>query len=210
MTDPISTVVATALSISMTATDWLSLLAHFMSLSLLAVGGAITVAPDMHRYLVNETRWLSDAQFTSSIALAQAAPGPNVLFVALMGWNIGLNAAGGIAAGPQAWGMALTGMAIGMTGILLPSTTLTFMAARWGHRNRELRAVRAFKQGMAPIVIGLLVSTGWILASAHGNPQTDWPLWLLTAISTLLVWRTRIHLLWLLGAGAVLGGMGWV
>ena len=210
MTDPISTVVATALSISMTATDWLSLLAHFMSLSLLAVGGAITVAPDMHRYLVNETRWLSDAQFTSSIALAQAAPGPNVLFVALMGWNIGLNAAGGIAAGPQAWGMALMGMAIGMTGILLPSTTLTFMAARWGHRNRELRAVRAFKQGMAPIVIGLLVSTGWILASAHGNPQTDWPLWLLTAISTLLVWRTRIHLLWLLGAGAVLGGMGWV
>ena len=210
MTDPISTVVATALSISMTATDWLSLLAHFMSLSLLAVGGAITVAPDMHRYLVNETRWLSDAQFTSSIALAQAAPGPNVLFVALMGWNIGLNAAGGIAAGPQAWGMALTGMTIGMTGILLPSTTLTFMAARWGHRNRELRAVRAFKQGMAPIVIGLLVSTGWILASAHGNPQTDWPLWLLTAISTLLVWRTRIHLLWLLGAGAVLGGMGWV
>ena len=210
ITDAIATAVTTAMSISMTATDWLSLLAHFMSLSLLAVGGAITVAPDMHRYLVDEAHWLSDAQFTSSIALAQAAPGPNVLFVALMGWNIGLNAAGGIAAGPQAWGMALTGMTIGMTGILLPSTTLTFMAARWGHRNRELRAVRAFKQGMAPIVIGLLVSTGWILASAHGNPQTDWPLWLLTAISTLLVWRTRIHLLWLLGAGAVLGGMGWV
>ena len=194
----------------MTSADWLSLLTHFMSLSLLAVGGAITVAPDMHRYLVDETRWLSDAQFTSSIALAQAAPGPNVLFIALMGWNIGLNAAGGIAAGPQAWGMALVGMAISMTGILLPSTTLTFMAARWGHRNRELRTVRAFKQGMAPIVIGLLVSTGWILASAHGNLQTEWPLWLLTAISALLVWRTKIHLLWLLGAGAVLGGMGWV
>ena len=210
ITDAIATAVTTAMSISMTATDWLSLLTHFISLSLLAVGGAITVAPDMHRYLVDEAHWLNDAQFTSSIALAQAAPGPNVLFVALMGWNIGLNAAGGMAAGPQAWGMALMGMAIAMTGILLPSTLLTFMAARWGHRNRELRAVRAFKQGMAPIVIGLLVSTGWILASAYGNPKTDWPLWLLTAITTLLVWRTRIHLLWLLGAGAVLGGMGWV
>ena len=208
--DPTTTLVTTALTISLTAADWLSLLTHFMSLSLLAVGGAITVAPDMHRYLVDETHWLSDAQFTSSIALAQAAPGPNVLFIALMGWNIGLNAAGGVAAGSQAWGMALTGVAVTMTGILLPSTTLTFMAARWGHRNRELRAVRAFKQGMAPIVIALLVSTGWILASAHGNPKTDWPLWLLTAISTLLVWRTKIHLLWLLGAGAVLGGMGWV
>ena len=208
--DPTTSLVTTALTISLTSADWLSLLTHFMSLSLLAVGGAITVAPDMHRYLVDETRWLSDAQFTSSIALAQAAPGPNVLFIALLGWNIGLNAAGGIGAGPQAWGMALTGVAVTMAGILLPSTTLTFMAARWGHRNRNLRAVRAFKQGMAPIVIGLLVSTGWILASAHSNQKTDWPLWLLTAISTLLVWRTKIHLLWLLGAGAVLGGMGWV
>ena len=214
ITDAMTTAMSTVLHISMTPADWLSLLTHCMSLSLLAVGGAITVAPDMHRYLVNETRWLSDAQFTSSIALAQAAPGPNVLFIALMGWNIGLNAAagaaGGIAAGPPAWGLALMGMAIAMAGILLPSTTLTFMAARWGHRNRELRAVRAFKQGMAPIVIGLLISTGWILASAHGNPQTDWPLWLLTAITTWLVWRTKIHMLWLLGAGAVLGGMGWV
>ena len=208
--DAMSNATASMLTISLTAADWLSLLTHFMSLSLLAVGGAITVAPDMHRYLVDEMRWLSDAQFTSSIALAQAAPGPNVLFVALMGWNIGLNAAGGIGAGPHAWGMALMGMAITMTGILLPSTTLTFMAARWGHRNRELRAVRAFKQGMAPIVIALLVSTGWILASAHGNPATDWPLWLLTATTTVLIWRTKIHLLWLLGAGAVLGGMGWV
>jgi len=26
----------------------------------------------------------------------------------------------------------------------------------------------------------------------------------------LLVWRTRLHLLWLLGAGAVLGALGWV
>jgi chromate transporter len=35
-------------------------------------------------------------------------------------------------------------------------------------------------------------------------------LWLLTGTVTLLVWRTRIHLLWLLAAGAVLGWFGWV
>ena len=76
----------------LSSADWLDMFQHFASLSLLAVGGAITTAPDMHRYLVDETHWLSDAQFTSSIALAQAAPGPNILFVALMGWNVGLNA----------------------------------------------------------------------------------------------------------------------
>jgi chromate transporter len=198
------------MSLTLTSTDWLALLTHFMSLSLLAIGGAITTAPDMHRYLVDERHWLSDGQFGSSIALAQAAPGPNVLFIALLGWNVGMNAGGGMGAGLSAWIYALLGVSIAMVGILLPSTTLTFAAARWGHQNRELRAVRAFKQGMAPIVIALLMATGWILAASHGSSLKNWPLWLVTAISTLLVWRTRLHLLWLLGAGGLLGWLGWV
>lgn len=193
-----------------TLANWVDLFIHFASLSLLAVGGAITTAPDMHRYLVAERGWLSDAQFTSSIALSQAAPGPNVLFVALLGWNVGLNAGGGPAAGAMAWGMALLGVLVTMVAIMLPSSVLTYTATRWAHRNRELRAVRAFKTGMAPIVIALLVATGWLLSAAHNQPATDWPLWLLTAFATLLVWRTKIHLLWLIGAGAVLGALGLV
>ena len=59
-------------ALTLTAADWLGMFQHFASLSLLAVGGAITTAPDMHRYLVDETHWLSESQFTSSIALAQA------------------------------------------------------------------------------------------------------------------------------------------
>ena len=195
---------------TLTVADWMALLTHFMSLSLMAIGGAITTAPDMHRYLVDEQHWLSDAQFTSSIAIAQAAPGPNVLFVALLGWNVGMNAGGGMSAGAVAWVYALLGLLITMFGILLPSTTLTFAAARWGHKNRELRAVRAFKQGMAPIVIALLIATGWILASRPGPQEPLGPLSLLTAVSTLIVWRTRLHLLWLLAAGGLLGWLGWV
>ena len=196
--------------ITLSSADWLALLTHFLSLSLLAVGGAITTAPDMHRFLVTQQHWLSDSQFTSSIALAQSAPGPNVLFIALFGWNVGMNAGGGAAAGLAAWPCAALGVLLAMIGILLPSTTLTFAAARWGHQNRELRAVRAFKQGMAPIVIALLIATGWILAANNGNTMKSWPLWLLTAITALLVWRTRIHMLWLLGVGGLLGWFGWV
>ena len=133
-----------------------------------------------------------------------------MLFIALLGWNVGMNAGGGMGAGWHAWWMALAGVAIAMVGIMLPSTTLTFVAARWGHQNRELRAVRAFKQGMAPIVIALLIATGWILATAQGNPVEQWRLWLLTVLTALLVWRTRLHMLWLLGAGAALGALGLV
>jgi chromate transporter len=177
--------------------DWLSLFGHYLMLSLMSVGGAISTSSEMHRYLVDEKHWLSQVQFNESIALAQAAPGPNVLFVALMGWHIGMNT-GSMAA-------ALLGVAVTMLGIMIPSTVLTYSAAQWGHRNRELRAVRAFKLGMAPIVIALMLATSWILGSAGGNRATDWPLWLLTLASCLVIWRTRLHMLWVLGAGALLG-----
>jgi chromate transporter len=193
-----------------TFAHWLDLFLHFASLSLLAVGGAITTAPDMHRYLVGEQHWLSDPQFSSSIALSQAAPGPNVLFVALLGWNVGLNAGGGPGAGWTAWGLALLGVLVTLVAIMLPSSILTYTATRWGHRNRELRAVRAFKTGMAPIVIALLIATGWLLSATHNDMARDWPLWLLTVCATLLVWRTKLHLLWMIGAGAVVGALGWV
>lgn len=198
------------MSMAPTLANWTDLFLHFASLSLLAVGGAITTAPDMHRYLVTQQGWLSEAQFTSSIALSQAAPGPNVLFVALLGWNLGLNAGGGPSAGWLAWALALLGVVVTLVAIMLPSSILTYTATQWGHRNRELRAVRAFKAGMAPIVIALLIATGWLLSAAHNQPSRDWPLWLLTACATVLVWRTKIHLLWLIGAGAVLGAFGWV
>ena len=183
--------------LAMQLTDWYTLFVHYLSLSLMAIGGAITTAPEMHRFLVDQQHWLSEAQFNSSIAIAQAAPGPNILFVALIGWNIGSNA-GGI-------GTALLAALITMTGLLVPSTVLTYAAARWGHRNRDLRAIRAFKQGMAPIVISLLCATGWILASSHNDPANNWSLYALTALAAFIVWRSKIHLLWLLAGGALLG-----
>jgi chromate transporter len=188
--------------LDLTWADWLNLFGRYLFLSLLSIGGGITTVPDMHRYLVEQNRWLSDSQFTASISLAQAAPGPNILFVALMGWNVGVNT-GSLAAG-------LLGVLVTMTGILLPSTILTYMAAQWGYRNRELRAVRAFKQGMAPMVVGLILSTAWILAGATREAATYWPLWLVSAVSIVIMYKTRIHLLWLLGAGALLGWFGFL
>ena len=39
--------------------DWLDLFSHYLTLSVLAVGGAITTLPEMHRYLVDQQHWLS-------------------------------------------------------------------------------------------------------------------------------------------------------
>ena len=202
MTPAAAATIAHAPQLVFAAQDWLALFLHYLSLSLLSFGGAITTAPDMHRFLVEQQHWLTDAQFNASIAIAQAAPGPNVLFVALLGWNVGLNA-GGVPT-------ALLGVTVALVGILLPSTTLTYASASWGHRNRELLAVRAFKQGMAPIVVALLIATGWILATSNASQFKNWPLWLLAAATAMIVWRSKIHMLWILGAGAALGWFGLV
>ena len=196
------------MSIAMNAQDWVSLFLHFISLSLLAVGGAITTAPDIHRYLVDEQHWLTHYQFTSSVAIAQGAPGPNVMFIALMGWNVGMNVASGMTPAPTlpyAVMLALLGVVVTMAGIIIPSATLTFFSTQWAHKNRDLRAVRAFKAGLAPLVMSLLVATGWLLTGDHDNYAQNWPMWLLAAVTTVIVWRTQTHLLVLLSIGALLG-----
>ncbi len=182
----------------MTAPSWadlLGLFGHFLLLSLLSVGGAIATAPDMHRYLVTQQHWLTDTQFSASIAIAQAAPGPNVLFVAVMGWNI----AGAL------------GALVTMTGILLPSTVLSLTAGRWGHQRRDTRGVRAFTGGMAPLTIGLLLATGWVLAEPFVRAaEHRLGAVALIAVSVAVMLRTRISPMWLVGLGAMVGVMGWV
>lgn len=171
--------------------DWWALFGHFAALSLLAIGGAMSTVPGMHRYVVDQTGWLSDGQFTSSVALAQAAPGPNVLVAAVIGYNVA-GVAGAVAT---------------MVGTLLPSSALTFAVTRYGERNREAPALRAITTGLAPLTIGLLLSTGWILLEPT---RLDVAAWLLVGATLLFMLRTKGSPLWPICAGAVVGGFGWV
>ena len=173
--------------------DLPGLFMHFLLLSLLAVGGAITTVADMHRYIVVEHHWLTDAQFTASIALAQAAPGPNVLFVAVLGWNVA----------------GFLGMLTTMTGILLPSTALSLWATRWGSQRRETRGVRAFTAGLTPLTLGLLLSTGWVLAEPYLlSPAHRWGALALIVTTVLVMLRTRLSPMWLVALGTIVGAFG--
>ena len=171
--------------------DWWGLFIHFTMLSLLAVGGAITTVPDMHRYVVVKQSWLTDAQLSASVALAQAAPGPNVLFVAVIGFNVA----------------GLVGVLATLGGSVLPSAVLAIAAGRYGRHRKEQREVKAFTQGLAPLTIGLLVATSWILTEPT---RQAWSAWLLFAATVVWMVRTRFSPLWPIAAGAVAGVLGWV
>ena len=166
--------------------DLAGLCAHFMVLSLLAVGGAITTAPDMQRYLVSEQGWMSDAQFTTGVAIAQAAPGPNILFVAVMGWHVA----------------GLAGVLATMLGIMGPSSALAFVVGRYGQRRADAIGLRAFTAGMTPLTLGLLLSTGWILTAPTRHDTVAVLLVLGTVAASV---RTRLSPMWLIAAGALVG-----
>ena len=169
--------------------DLLQLMGHFALLSLLAVGGAITSASDMQRYLVVERGWIDPLQFNASIAIAQAAPGPNILFVALLGWSV---------AGPM-------GMLATMVGIMGPSSALTFVVGRFRHARQDALPVRAFSVGLAPLTIGLLLATGWVLTL----PSLGHPLALLLVPATVVfMLKTHRSPLWMIALGAAVGAFG--
>ncbi|HEX9820953.1 MAG TPA: chromate transporter [Methylomirabilota bacterium] len=165
---------------------------RFMSLSLLAVGGVITVVPEIHRLAVDVHHWVTDAQFTQLFVIAQAAPGPNMLLVTLVGWH---------AAG-------LPG-ALGATAAMCaPSCTLSYFVARVWDRFRGARWRRAVEAGLAPITVGLVLATGWLVA--RGAQDTGWVASGITAAVAGLVVFTRVNPLWLFAAAGALGLLGFV
>jgi chromate transporter len=92
----------------------------------------------------------------------------------------------------------------------VPSSVLTFFTTRWLQHNANHIVALASKAALSPISIALLLATAWLLTASHDQPAKDWPLWLLTGACLLIAWRTKTHLLWMLGAGALLGIFGLV
>ena len=168
----------------------LAFFGHFLLWSLLSVGGAIGLLPDMHRYLVVDQHWLTDTAFTPALALGQASPGPNmILFSALLGWQI----------------LGLPGALLATVGLILPSSLIPVAYFRYSRIHKDRRWVRAMHDGMAPITVGLLLSSGWLLARQEAS---SWQRMVLIVLTVVLVVRTRINPLWLLLAGAGLGLAG--
>lgn len=166
-----------------------SLAAVFMQLSLLAFGGTNSVLPEMQRQVVQVHHWLTAQEFAALFALAQAAPGPNMLVVTLIGWQIA----------------ALPGALVTTLGVALPSSVLTFFGYGLWHRFRDANWRRLLQRGLMPVTAGLVMASAAVLIrSTSISIGTS----ALTVVATLLFLFSRLHPLLVLGAAAALGAMG--
>jgi chromate transporter len=161
----------------------------FAELSLLAFGGGNTVLPEMHRQCVDVYRWMTNGEFAALYALAQAAPGPNMMVVPLIGWHV------------AGW----NGLLVSTVAMFGPSSALTVVALRLWHRFKDRQWRRAVQQGLVPLSIGLVAASAVVIVQAVDHA---WILAAVTAASAFLGLTTRLHPLWLLAAGAAVGWTG--
>ncbi|HEX8405701.1 MAG TPA: chromate transporter [Duganella sp.] len=162
---------------------------HIALMSLMAVGGGVVLlAPQVGQYVVEGQHWLTNEQFSAAYAIAQAAPGPNLLFISLVGWLIG------------GWsGAILTTIAV-----IVPSTLLTLTAIRLHAGRAGGRLSRALGEAFGPMSIGLMAATAWLLTRIS---NIDWRADALTLLSALILLRTKVNPVLLIAAGAVAGAL---
>lgn len=164
---------------------------QFAVLSLLSIGGANAVLPEIHLRVVDVQHWLTDAQFSQLFALSQAAPGPNVLIVSLIGWKVA----------------GVAGAVVATVAMCGPSSLLTYGVVQVWDRFREAPLRIAIERALAPLTVGLTLAAGYVLTRTTAD---SWQVYAVTATTALLAVATRWHPLAMLAAAAALGAAGYV
>ena len=159
------------------------------TLSLLAFGGVNAILPEVHRVVVEVEQWMTSAEFAELFALAQLAPGPNAMVVALIGWKVA----------------GVPGALVATFAICGPSSLLCYGLLHAWNRLRDSPARALVQRALSPIAIGLILASGYTLA--RGADRTLLAAGL-TALAALALAFTRTNPVWLLAAAALVGLTG--
>jgi chromate transporter len=158
-------------------------------LSLLAFGGANAIVPELHRQVVDVMGAMSDADFTNLFALAQTAPGPNVLILPLIGWRLA----------------GVAGLVVATAATVVPTSVLALVIGRILSRAGDSRLLKALRAGLVPLAIGLILASGFVLARAADRDALTVAITLVAVLALVL---TRINPIWLMAAAAGAGIAG--
>ena len=161
----------------------------FAILSLFTIGGINAALPEMHRQVVEVHGWMSDQRFADLFAIAQAAPGPNLIIVTLIGWEVG----------------GAAGAFLATLAIIGPTSVLAYFVGHFWHRFRHARWRIAIQSGVTPITVGLVAASAYVIGR---TVDTGLAAGAITLVSAAVLTLTRVHPLICLAAGAALGAAG--
>ncbi|HEY7060658.1 MAG TPA: chromate transporter [Chloroflexota bacterium] len=163
----------------------------FVPLSLVSIGGANTILPEVHRQVVGVYGWMTDGEFADFFALARAAPGPNVLLYSLVGWKVA----------------GLLGALVATVALSGPSSLLAYATLRAWRRFYDASWRRSVQAGVTPLAVGLMFASAVTLVRAADTVPAAYAI--TAAVAALTLW-TRVHPLVLMGAAAALAFTGWL
>jgi len=154
----------------------------FALLSILAVGGGTAVLPEMQTLLAHQFG-IDHTQFVHIYSMGQVAPGPNMLMVLVIGFQVA----------------GLVGAGVVLLSFFLPSSILCFYVGRVWNRFGDSPWRRSIQNALEPISIGLMASGVYAVAKA----SIVSPITLALALITLyLILRTKINPVFvILGSG---------
>lgn len=158
----------------------------FTQLSVLAFGGGNAILPEMQHQVVTVHQWMTAEQFSSLFAMAQAAPGPNMMIVPLVGWHV---------AGPA--GLLVTSLAK-----FGPSSIITVYVLKFWQRFKDHPLLARFEKALKPITVGLVLVSAWLIADASAQNAL---LILIVILTAILGMFKKVHPLWVMALGAGLG-----
>jgi len=173
------------------------LLTLFGSLSLLSIGGGNAVLPEMHLKAVRDAHWLTNSQFADLFSISQAAPGPSILIVTLVGYGAGRSAAGFLG--------GIVGGILATVAMIVPAAALVFVLARVWQKAEKSRLRHAVEKGFAPLTVGLIMATSLVMSRAADH---DWRAYLLTGACTLIFIFTKTNPLVVVLAAGLIGYLG--
>jgi chromate transporter len=162
---------------------------QFATLSLLAVGGANAIVPELHRQAVEVAGWMSERQFADMFAIAQVTPGPNVILVTLIGYHVA----------------GLAGALVATAAMCGPTCMVAYFVGRFWDRFKDAQWRTAAQAGLVPVSVGLLSAGALLLA---GVADHNFFAVALTAATAVTAYRTAINPLWLFALGGLLGLVG--
>jgi len=163
-----------------------SLALTFSTLSLLAIGGASATAPEVQKLAVLHWHWMSAQEFSQVFAIAQAAPGPNVMLASLVGWKVA----------------GLAGLIVATFCMNGPPAVLALVVGRGWRRWADSEWTIRLRLTLGPIAVGLIAASGLVMARTSDHAPSTF---LISALMGGFVFWTRLNPLWGLAASAVMG-----
>ncbi len=137
---------------------YLQLFWSFFQIGLLSIGGGDAAMPLIQEQVVHLHSWLTMAEFSDIITIAEMTPGPIAVNSATF---VGIQVSG------------IPGAIIATFGCILPSCVIVMTLAHIYYKYREISMVQGVLQGLRPAVVAMIASAGIsiLLLSLFGDSK---------------------------------------